>query len=89
MKHIFTPFSHFVSESPPVRGAWIETVEYVKVYDLHWSPPVRGAWIETSSKQRGSAALLSPPVRGAWIETEVATTLWARILVASREGGVD
>ncbi len=34
--------------SPPVRGAWIETVNLTMVGGASMqSPPVRGAWIET------------------------------------------
>ena len=33
--------------SPPVRGAWIETVQITGRYGGGKSPPVRGAWIET------------------------------------------
>ncbi len=38
-----------MGESPPVRGAWIETVVKIST-DLFCasSPPVRGAWIETA-----------------------------------------
>ncbi len=36
------------TESPPVRGAWIETMNSLRSRMFaHSSPPVRGAWIET------------------------------------------
>ena len=35
--------------SPPVRGAWIETMKHAPCEVMPVSPPVRGAWIETCS----------------------------------------
>ncbi len=38
----------YLFQSPPVRGAWIETAKLILyAQDHHRSPPVRGAWIET------------------------------------------
>ena len=75
--------------SPPVRGAWIETLTGSQARIQHWSPPVRGAWIETAKKAVLDYCLASPPVRGAWIETSFAPYATGRHMVASREGGVD
>jgi len=36
-----------VMGSPPTRGAWIETFQYIDVAGTPQSPPTRGAWIET------------------------------------------
>ncbi len=57
-------------ESPPVRGAWIETPILKLTLDKPVSPPVRGAWIETYDRRlHEKQDNKSPPVRGAWIET--------------------
>jgi len=34
-------------QSPPARGAWIETLATCGAFGLEPSPPARGAWIET------------------------------------------
>ena len=36
-----------IAESPPARGAWIETKPASFGRYVRMSPPARGAWIET------------------------------------------
>ena len=50
--------------SPPVRGAWIETVASCYRLSAAPSPPVRGAWIETSMTDTLISALLVAPRAG-------------------------
>ena len=64
-------------ESPPVRGARIETVYRWRQGRKAGSPPVRGARIETLSGLRDSRTRMSPPVRGARIET---SRRWAQCI---------
>ena len=56
--------------SPLMRGAWIETAEYIWRARMMPSPLMRGAWIETvRNVVRGWWTNESPLMRGAWIET--------------------
>src|ERR1035441_7244627 len=56
-------------QSPPARGAWIETSTSLVLRVPHMSPPARGAWIETYPAPGADRPGESPPARGAWIET--------------------
>ena len=58
-------------QSPPTRGAWIETSRPRPICGWAESPPTRGAWIETLTVVSGGRLPTSPPTRGAWIETAV------------------
>ena len=55
-------------KSLPVRGAWIEIVDFVTGRVLRESLPVRGAWIEIVDFVTVRVLRESLPVRGAWIE---------------------
>ena len=77
------------SESPPARGAWIETSSAAAQRSSTASPPARGAWIETVRMHSLFLQVESPPARGAWIETRRLRPASARPRVAPRAGGVD
>ena len=57
-----------VTESLPVRGAWIEIIIFAQGESGVSSLPVRGAWIEMQRLSKKSLRMWSLPVRGAWIE---------------------
>ena len=47
MKPVVERMRNLEDESPPTRGAWIETRRVTGISQQLRSPPTRGAWIET------------------------------------------
>ena len=64
MKPIVVALATEVLESPPARGAWIETINDHHCHRLTRSPPARGAWIETPFAKLADAAQYVAPRAG-------------------------
>ena len=79
MKLLALRLSNGLTQSLPVRGAWVEMPSTQRSGCRRTSLPVRGAWVEISSTlvfpRRCPTSL---PVRGAWVEIRRAADLLQR-----------
>ena len=69
LKHAASSSRGTAKAVAPFTGAWIETVDFKRIFCLKIVAPFTGAWIETSLIDRQLLLRRVAPFTGAWIET--------------------